>query len=98
MHVFDRISLQIEGFYYGRYDLKFNTIDELENGINFKIVELNGINSEPVHIYDQSTGLWNAYQDCFKHYKYMYEIGLENYKLGQKRSDAWSFWKSIFGV
>lgn len=96
LHVFDRISLQIEGFYYGRYDLKFNTIDELEDGINFKIVELNGINSEPVHIYDQSTGLWNAYQDCFKHYKYMYEIGLENYKLGQKRSDVWSFWKSIF--
>lgn len=98
LHVFDCISMQIEGFYYGRYDLKFNKIDELEKGINFKIVELNGINSEPVHIYDQSTGLWNAYRDCFKHYKYMYEIGMENHKLGHKRSDAWSFWKSIFGV
>jgi len=98
IHVFDRISLQIDGFYYGRYDLKFNSIDELEDGINFKIVELNGINSEPVHIYDQSTGLWNAYRDCFQHYNFMYQIGLENHKLGNKRSDAWAFWKSIFGV
>ncbi len=93
--VFDQISKAIPGFYYGRYDLKYYDLTNLELGKNFKIVELNGINSEPVHIYDQRTGLWNAYRDCFKHFRYIYQISKENYKLGHKRSSTWVFWKSI---
>lgn len=96
--VFDKISKSIPGFYYGRYDLKFKDLKDLESGKNFKIVELNGINSEPVHIYDQKTGLLNAYKDCFKHYRYMYEISQENHKLGHKRSNAVTFWKSVFNI
>lgn len=94
--VFDQISTSIPGFYYGRYDLKFNDLKDLEIGKNFKIVELNGINSEPVHIYDQTTGLWNAYRDFFEHIRYMYQISQENYKLGFKRSNAWTFWSAVF--
>jgi hypothetical protein len=94
--VFDQISISIPGFYYGRYDLKFKDLKDLEMGKNFKIVELNGINSEPVHIYDQTTGLWNAYQDFFKHIRYMYQISQENYKLGFKRSNTWKFWSGVF--
>jgi hypothetical protein len=94
--IFDKISTSIPGFYYGRHDLKFKNLQDLESGKNFKIVELNGINSEPVHIYDQRTGLWNAYKDCIKHYKSMYEISQENYALGHKRSGALTFWKTIF--
>ena len=94
--VFDDISKKIDGFYYGRYDLKFNTIEEMEDGINFKIVELNGINSEPVHIYDQQTGLFNAYKDFFTHMRYMYEISEENKLRGIQRTGAIRFWVSIF--
>lgn len=94
--VFDDISKKIDGFYYGRYDLKFNTIEEMEDGINFKIVELNGINSEPVHIYDQHTGLFNSYKDFFTHMRYMYEISEENKLRGIQRTEAIRFWVSIF--
>ncbi len=96
VNVFDDISKNLEGFYYGRYDLKFNTLAELDEGKNFKIVELNGINSEPVHIYDQSTGLVNAYRDFFIHMRYMYEISLENKAKGLMRTPAIKFWRSIF--
>ena len=82
--VFDDISKKIDGFYYGRYDLKFNTIEEMEDGINFKIVELNGINSEPVH------------KDFFTHMRYMYEISEENKLRGIQRTGAIRFWVSIF--
>ncbi len=94
--VFDGISKNISGFYYGRYDLKFNTFEELEDGKNFKIVELNGINSEPVHIYDQSTGLFNAYRDFFTHMRYMYEISEENKANGVANTPVVKFWRGIF--
>jgi hypothetical protein len=94
--VFDAISKNIPGFYYGRYDLKFKSLEDLKLGINFKIVELNGINSEPVHIYDQTTGLFSAYQDFFRHMNYMYEISEENKKNGVKRTNSFMFWKDIF--
>lgn len=94
--VFDQISKSVPNFFYGRYDLKFSNLQDLESGKNFQIVELNGINSEPVHIYDQSTGLMQAYKDCFYHYHKMYEISLENNKAGYKRTNFLPFWKSIF--
>jgi hypothetical protein len=95
--VFEDISKKIDGFYYGRYDLKFNTIEEMEDGINFKIVELNGINSEPVHIFmTSSTGLLHAYKDFFTHMRYMYEISEENKLRGIQRTGAIRFWVSIF--
>jgi hypothetical protein len=94
--VFDAISKNIPGFYYGRYDLKFKSLEDLKLSINFKIVELNGINSEPVHIYDQSTGLLNAYRDFFRHMNYMYEISEENKKNGVQRTNSFMFWKDIF--
>jgi len=94
--IFDDISKNVDGFYYGRYDLKFNMLEEMEEGKNFKIVELNGINSEPVHIYDQQTGLINAYKDFFAHMRYIYEISLENKAIGVKRTPVIKFWKSIF--
>ncbi|MFD1315777.1 D-alanine--D-alanine ligase [Namhaeicola litoreus] len=48
----DKISFQTEGWYYGRLDLKYDNFDDLLNGKNFKIIEINGIISEPTHIYD----------------------------------------------
>ncbi len=43
---FDRISKKINGFYFGRYDLRCATLKDLENG-NVKIVELNGCGQSP---------------------------------------------------
>lgn len=37
----DEISNKIPGFYVGRYDIKFKSIEDLKEG-NFKIMELNG--------------------------------------------------------
>ena len=51
---FDKISLPIKGFYYGRFDLKAKTIDDFQKGNFIKIMELNGASSEPGHIYDNS--------------------------------------------
>ena len=78
---FDQISKQIDGFYFGRYDLKVETIEDLYAG-NFKVVELNGANSEPAHIYDPEMPLFKAYGYMFKHWNTIFRISMQNNKKG----------------
>jgi hypothetical protein len=47
----DSVCQRIEGFYFGRLDIRYSSWEELKNG-NFSIIELNGAGSEPTHIYD----------------------------------------------
>ncbi|WP_239990731.1 ATP-grasp domain-containing protein [Marixanthomonas ophiurae] len=76
----NKICLQIDGFYYGRLDIMYNTVDELEQGKNLMIVELNGAKSEPTHIYDPEHSLLFAWKTLAKHIKYMFEISQINHK------------------
>lgn len=50
---FDALSKQMNGFYFGRLDIKYDTLEKLIQG-DFKILEINGILAEPTHIYDAS--------------------------------------------
>ncbi len=57
----------IDGFYYGRFDIKVADLDNFEAG-DFKIIELNGAASEPTIIYDQEkTGFMNSLRLMIKH-------------------------------
>ena len=78
---FDRISKQIKGFYFGRYDLRCASFQDLENG-NVKIVELNGCGAEPAHIYQPGSSLWTAVGVLITHWKNMHRISVENHKRG----------------
>jgi hypothetical protein len=78
----NEMCLQIPGFYFGRLDVMYNTIEELELGINFAVVELNGAGSEPTHIYDPKHSLFFAWKELARHITYMYEISLANHKNG----------------
>lgn len=78
----DKICLQINGFYFGRIDLMYNTLDELERGEKFSIVEINGAGSEPTHIYDPKHSIFFAWRELIRHITYMYEISAANHKKG----------------
>jgi hypothetical protein len=82
--VFDKISLPIAGFYYGRFDLKVKSIEDLYRGKNIRIMELNGASSDPGHIFDPSYTLHNAYMDLLSHWHRLAEISAKNIKLGHK--------------
>lgn len=53
-NTFDSLNKQIDGWFYGRLDIKYNSFEELLQGKSFKILEINGILAEPTHIYDAS--------------------------------------------
>ncbi|NOU58973.1 hypothetical protein [Marinifilum caeruleilacunae] len=82
--VFRKIAEPLDGYYYGRFDMKVNSIQDLYEGKNIKIIELNGTNSEPAHIYDPDFPLFKAYKVIIHHMKLVYEISMENRKLGVK--------------
>lgn len=88
--VFDGLSHYTDKFYYGRYDIKCNSIEELKQGKNYSIIEFNGCGAEPNHIYDAGMNLWQAYAEILKHWKVLYQISKYNHQNG---TPYWSFKK-----
>lgn len=80
--IIENISKNISEFYFGRFDIMYNTFEELENGQNFSIVELNGSGSEPTHIYDPKHSIFFAWKELARHIGYMYKIGKYNNNRG----------------
>jgi hypothetical protein len=79
----DKISLETEGWYYGRMDIKYDNFEDLLNGRSFKIIEANGIISEPTHIYDAlhpEAGYITAIKTIKKHWLIIDEIAKFNAK------------------
>lgn len=64
----------IPGFDYGRLDLKIENWNAFINKNGIKILEINGVNSEPIHIYDPVYSLWKAYKDIFHHMNIIYKL------------------------
>ncbi len=97
--VFNKIGAGFEGFYYGRFDLKVMSIEDLYNGKNIKIMELNGVSSDPGHIYDPDYYLWKAYRDLSWHWSRSAEISIQNQKRGFSPlpfHDVWTIIKKHF--
>ncbi len=80
--VIDEVCIQVDGFYFGRMDLMYNSIEELEERKNFQLVELNGAASEPTHIYDPKHSIFFAWKELARHITYMYKISVANHKKG----------------
>ena len=80
-NIFDNISKQINGFYFGRFDLRCASLEDLYEG-KIKIMELNGCGAEPAHIYQPGYSLWKALGVLTMHWKNMFEISIQNHKRG----------------
>ena len=80
--VFDTISPQIKGVFYGRFDIKAKNIKAVEQG-DFKIIEINGLFAEPTHIYDPNHSTYlKAVATILKHSAIVREIAVKNHQLG----------------
>lgn len=79
---FNEICLQIPDFYFGRLDIMFKSREDLENGKNFYIIELNGAGSEPTHIYDPKHSIFFAWKEIIKHYNILFKISTYNHQKG----------------
>jgi hypothetical protein len=80
-NTFDQISKQIDGFYFGRFDLKCASLEDLFQG-RIKILELNGCGAEPSHIYHPGYSLFKAIKVLLDHWQTIFLIARENAKRG----------------
>ncbi|HEY5462596.1 MAG TPA: hypothetical protein VIJ95_05010 [Hanamia sp.] len=92
VNLLDEISLGINDFFYGRYDIMCNSVEELKQGENFIILEYNGCGAEPNHFYDTGYTLTGAWREILKHWKVLFEISKYNHKHGV---DYWPFLKGL---
>lgn len=78
----DGIAKSFDGFYFGRFDVRAASKEELRAGRNFKVIELNGVSSEATHIYDPKLTLRQAYAVLFAQWRMAFEIGAMNRAKG----------------
>jgi hypothetical protein len=82
-HTINQLCLNIPGFYFGRLDIRYNRWDELCNGKNFSVIELNGAGSEPAHIYDPRHSIFYGWKEIVRHLDILYHISRQNKKQGK---------------
>lgn len=73
----EALSQSQNEFYFGRYDLRADSIEAFKKG-EFKVIEVNGVTSEPTHIYDPKYTLLYAYKTLFKQWRLAFSIGSIN--------------------
>jgi hypothetical protein len=98
LKVFDELSHYTKHFYYGRYDIKCASIQDLKKGENFYILEYNGCGAEPHHIYGDGNTLLQAYRILLHHWNILYKISAYNNDRG---IHYWEFrpgWKFLKGA
>ncbi|MFM8372424.1 MAG: hypothetical protein ACKOCO_08555 [Bacteroidota bacterium] len=92
---FESHCRQIKGVYYGRFDLKYDSEEALRRG-EFKVMELNGITSDPAHVYDPQHGGFRALRDFWQHWTIIYRLHRALKKEGVYPTPLSEVWK--FGI
>lgn len=82
LNVFDNLSHTAKHLYYGRYDIKCQSIEDLKKAKNFSILEFNGTGAEPHHMYGNGNNFYQAVKIIIHHWQIMYSIARHHYKQG----------------
>ena len=82
LSVFDELSNYTRYFYFGRYDIKCASIEDLKCGRNFKILEFNGGGAEPHHVYGNGNTLIKAMRILIHHWYVLFQISEMNNEKG----------------
>ncbi|KAK7041795.1 hypothetical protein VNI00_009084 [Paramarasmius palmivorus] len=88
LEMMDDLSLGFEdGFYFGRYDIRLDVKEPLENlgAIEphaIRILELNGIGSELLRIYSKGFTIQGIWRDCWPLWEICWRIAMRNKERG----------------
>jgi len=91
MRRIDEISKDIPEFWFGRFDVRFESIEKLEQGEGLKIIEINGIGGESIDVWDPSMKLADVYRRLFRQQSTLFAIGASNRARGFRPQSAWGF-------
>ena len=89
--LFDTIAREVPGFFVGRFDVRFESIDRLEQGEGLTIIEINGIGGESIDVWDPSMPLGEVYRRLFRQQSTLFAIGAHNRARGFRPQSAGGF-------
>ena len=78
----DDIAQRIPGFFIGRFDVRYSSVERFKAGEDLAIVELNGATAESTNIYDPDGSLFDAYRTLFRQWSLVFAIGAANRQRG----------------
>ena len=78
----DDIARHYDGFFIGRFDVRYRNRQAFMEGRDIAIVELNGATAECTNIYDPASSLVAAYRQLFQQWRLVFAIGAANRRLG----------------
>lgn len=82
----DLVARSFDGFFFGRFDVRYGDAARFRAGADFTIVELNGVTSESTNVYDPTWSLASAYRVLFRQWAILFEIGNRNRRRGHRPS------------
>ncbi|MAM88123.1 D-alanine--D-alanine ligase [Allohahella sp. A8] len=100
----DLIARQIPGFYFGRFDIRFDdvrklscvaSLEDLQHLEGVKIIEVNGAGAEATHIWDADMPIRRAYGTLFDQYRKLFAIGAAQRRLGHPVPGLRKVWAEI---
>ena len=80
----DAVARSMPEFHFGRFDVRFESLDLLRKGQGFAIIEINGVGAEAIQIWDPEMSLGESYRNLFKAHRLTFEIGAKNRDRGFK--------------
>lgn len=80
----DSIALDMTAFHFGRFDVRFTSLQELAAGRGFTIMEVNGAGSEAIQAWDPETGVLAGFRMIFEKQRILFSIGDSMRKRGIK--------------
>jgi hypothetical protein len=92
---FDKIARSMPEFYFGRFDVRFESTEKLMKGEGLNIIEINGAGAEAIQAWDPNVGLFTLYREFFRSYKLLFRIGNVNRARGFKPMPLRAFLKAI---
>lgn len=97
----DALMSVTHGIHYGRFDVRAESEQALREG-RFIVIELNGVSSEPGHIYDPAYSIFRCWAELLRHVRRLGPISQQLQRQGQQpvtfhalvmRCEAYFGWK-----
>jgi hypothetical protein len=80
----DAVARDMPDFHFGRFDVRFESLDQLAAGRGFRIMEVNGAGSEAIEAWDPDTPLLRGFATIFAKQRLLFEIAATRRRAGAR--------------
>jgi membrane protein DedA with SNARE-associated domain len=92
----DELARSVDGFFIGRFDVRYSDEEAFQAGRDLAVVELNGATAEATDLYDPSRSLIGAYRTLFRQWGLLFHIGAANRRRGHRPTPLPALLRLVF--